>query len=134
MRPAGEIRKALLAAAASQATAERGLTVRELAKAACFELAEVLVAVDNLRRGGHVVVLVPAGWSTAKSRLLSMRCPHKGLLWLRMTRCVVCRQRCAAGGKGWFACTLLALRTLAWWLTWAQGVLYDAAPRALASD
>lgn len=52
MRPAGEIREALLAAALALATDTQAPTVRELAAKACVGQLAARRTIDNLRRAG----------------------------------------------------------------------------------
>lgn len=53
-RPAGEIRKALLAAVAELATPERGVLLREAAARACVGLDAARYTMGSLRRAGLV--------------------------------------------------------------------------------
>jgi hypothetical protein len=53
-RPAGEIRKALLAAIAELETPERGVLLREAAAHACVGLAAARHTIKSLRRAGLV--------------------------------------------------------------------------------
>lgn len=57
MRPAGEIRQALLQAACELATANSGPTLTEMAHKACVALDAARRTVDNMKRGG--VLRVP---------------------------------------------------------------------------
>lgn len=57
MRPAGEVRMALLGACAALATAEQGATLRELAAHACVGMDAARRTVSDMRRAGVVCVL-----------------------------------------------------------------------------
>lgn len=57
MRPAGEVRQALLVACAGLATAEQGATLREMAAAACVGLAAAERTVCHMRRAGQLAIL-----------------------------------------------------------------------------
>lgn len=54
MRPAGEVRLALLAACGQLATAERGPTLREMAAVACVGLEAARRTVANMQRAGQL--------------------------------------------------------------------------------
>ena len=56
MRPAGEISKALLQAVEKTATAERGLTLREMADLAGVPACAARHAVGNMKRYGRLVM------------------------------------------------------------------------------
>lgn len=60
MRPAGEVRQALLQAAEALAQPGRGPTLQELAAKACVGLVTARRTVDNMRRAGQLTKL-PAG-------------------------------------------------------------------------
>ena len=57
MRPAGEVRMALLGACAALATAEQGATLQELAARACVGVDAARRTVSNLKRAGVLCVL-----------------------------------------------------------------------------
>lgn len=54
MRPAGEVRQALLQACQQLATPQQGATLRELAHAAQVGLDAAQRTVDHMRRAGHL--------------------------------------------------------------------------------
>ncbi len=56
MRPAGEVRAALLQACQDLATPDRAPTLRELAEKACVGLLAAERTLDNMRRAGLVRV------------------------------------------------------------------------------
>ena len=56
MRPAGEVRQALLRAAVQLATPDRGPTMRELASAACVGYSVARRTVDHMKRSGELRV------------------------------------------------------------------------------
>lgn len=56
MRPAGEIRQALLQAAADLATPDRAATLTELAHKACVAVSAARRTVDNMKRRGELRV------------------------------------------------------------------------------
>jgi hypothetical protein len=55
MRPAGEIRQALMTAAGELATPDRGATLRELAARAQVGHAAARSTIQNMHRAGHLV-------------------------------------------------------------------------------
>lgn len=57
MRPAGEVRQALLQACAALAQPERAPTMRELAAQACVGLKAAERTVDHMRRAGQVHIV-----------------------------------------------------------------------------
>lgn len=88
MRPAGEIRQALLQACQALATPERAPTLREIAARAQVGLQAAEATIKNMRRAGVLRVVrqrrvdyrnrpvaeyVPAGWMPAPD------CPLQGL-------------------------------------------------------
>lgn len=57
MRPAGEIRLALMQACVELLTPERAPTVREIAARACVGYLSAMRTIDNMRRAGHLCVV-----------------------------------------------------------------------------
>lgn len=57
MRPAGEVRQALLQACAALARPDQGATLRELAARACVGLKAAERTVDHMRRAGQVHIV-----------------------------------------------------------------------------
>ncbi|WOI43768.1 hypothetical protein [Acidovorax sp. BLS4] len=59
MRPAGEVRLALLQACAALATPERGATLQEMARHACVGLDAARRTVGNMSRAGQLSIARP---------------------------------------------------------------------------
>lgn len=59
MRPAGEVRLALLNACSQLATPERGPTLREMAAVACVGLKAATHTVKHMRRAGQLCIARP---------------------------------------------------------------------------
>jgi hypothetical protein len=55
MRPAGEVRQALLKAAGELMTPEHGFTLQELAQRACVGYSAARRTIDNMTRSGQLV-------------------------------------------------------------------------------
>ncbi|MBY0455243.1 MAG: hypothetical protein K2Q11_10245 [Burkholderiaceae bacterium] len=57
MRPSGEVRAALQAACEKLAQPDQGVTMREMAAAACVGVDAARRTVDNMRRAGQIAVV-----------------------------------------------------------------------------
>jgi hypothetical protein len=96
MRPAGEVRQALLTAATRLATPEKAPTLREIAECACVGYDAARRTIDNMTRSGQLRVAGerrveyrnrpvaeyrPGGWSAGADGAGSMALSHLMAAW-----------------------------------------------------